>query len=198
VVRPVDDADGSRRYVAALHALGRVVENHLVLSERGEVVDRYAPASDAGDETPLAVPWREALAALLPLDATPLLAGAIERIWPELRLVWGPVPGDLVETQAGTLRLSPKLAGVYRAAWASAPAGGRRALAQELVREILGLVAPTARDAAARWLAALPPARQEAELATAARRDRVTLARAALLPLGRLLDALETGATLPP
>jgi hypothetical protein len=74
---------------------------------------------------------------------------------------------------------------------------GRRAIAQQLVREVLGLVAPAARDAAARWLAALPPARQESELTAAARRDRVTLAKAALLPLGRLLDAVETGAMLP-
>jgi hypothetical protein len=65
------------------------------------------------------------------------------------------------------------------------------------VREVLGLVAPATRDAAARWLAALTPARQDAELAAAARRDRVTLAQAALAPLRRLLDALEAGETLP-
>ena len=197
VVRPVDQAEGSRLYVASLRALGRVVEDHLALDDRGEVLERYVPASDAGGETPLADPWHEALAALLPLEATPLLAGAIERVWPELSLVWGPVHGDLVETRGATLRLSPKLASVYRRAWADAPVGGRRAVAQGLVREVLGLVAPMAREAAARWLAALPPARQEAELAAAARRDRVMLARAALAPLGRLLEALEAGQTLP-
>jgi hypothetical protein len=47
------------------------------------------------------------------------------------------------------------------------------------------------------WLLALDPARQEAELAAAARRDRVELARAALGPLGRLLDGLEAGECLP-
>jgi hypothetical protein len=65
------------------------------------------------------------------------------------------------------------------------------------VREVLGLVAPMAREAAARWLATLPPARQDAELAAAARRDRVELAQAAVAPLGRLLDALEAGEALP-
>jgi hypothetical protein len=43
----------------------------------------------------------------------------------------------------------------------------------------------------------MPGARQEAQLETAARRDRVTLAAAALAPLGRLLDALAAGGALP-
>jgi hypothetical protein len=197
VVRLVDGAGGSRRWVASLCALGRVVEDHLALDERGEVLDRYAPAADTGVDTPLAAPWREALAALLPLEATPLLTGAIERVWPELTLVWGPVPGDLVEARRGPLRVSSKLPDLYHVARAGTPAAGRRALARDLVREVLGLVAPATRDAAARWLAALTPARQDAELAAAARRDRVTLAQAALAPLRRLLDALEAGETLP-
>jgi hypothetical protein len=119
-------------------------------------------------------------------------------VWRELGLAWGPVPGDLVEARGGALRLSPKLARVYRSAWARAsPTGGRRVLAQRLVREILGLIGPAVRDAAVGWLDTLPPARQEAELRTAAHRDRVGMATAALAPLGRLLDALEAGAALP-
>jgi hypothetical protein len=81
--------------------------------------------------------------------------------------------------------------------WAGAAAGARRALAQRLVREILGLIGPAIRHAAVAWLEALPATRQEAELAAAARRDRVALASAALVPLGRLLDLLEAGAGLP-
>ena len=134
---------------------------------------------------------------LLPLEATPLLTGAIEAVWPGIRLAWGPVPGDLVETGAPVFRLSPKLVRVYRTAWADGAAGPRRALAQRLVREILGLIGPAVRDAAVAWLDALPASRQEAELAAAARRDRVALASAALAPLGRLLDAVEAGAGLP-
>ena len=160
-------------------------------------LDRHLPVSDLALETPLAMPWREALGALLPLEATPLLAGAIEAVWPELRVVWGPVPGDLVETRGATLRLSPKLLRVYRAVLAAAPAAGRRTVAQQLAREVLGLIGPAVREAAASWLEALPAARQEAELAAAAHRERVTLARAAVAPLGRLLDAVEAGAALP-
>ena len=112
--------------------------------------------------------------------------------------MWGSVPGDLVDARTPTLRLSPRLASVYRAVLGRhRPRPAVERSAQQLVREVLGMVAPAARDAAVQWLAALPPARQEAELAAAARRDRVTLAKAAVLPLGRLLDAVETGATLP-
>ena len=196
-MRTVETGDGTRRYVASLEALGTVLEDHLTLDERGEPLDRHPPCLDPALETPLAAPWRDALGALLPLEATPLLAGAIEAIWPELRVVWGPVPGDLVETRGATLRLSPKLLRVYRTVRAAAPAAGGRTVAQQLVREVLGLIGPAVREAAAIWLEALPVARQEAELATAARRDRVGLATVALAPLGRLLDAVEAGAALP-
>jgi hypothetical protein len=197
VVRVVDAGSGARRYVASLQALGVVVEDHLVLDERGALLDRVSSPPDVGAETPLATPWYEALGALLPLEATPLLAGAIERVWPAFTLVWGPVPGDLVDTRTPTLRLSPKLANAYRTVRARAAAGGGRAAAQQLVREVLGMVGPATREAATQWLAALPPARQEEELAAAAGRDRVTLAKAAVLPLCRLLDAVEAGAALP-
>ena len=197
VVRSVEAGDGARRYLASLEALGAVVEDHVTLDEQGNPLDRHLPVPDPVLETPLAGPWREALGALLPLEATPLLTGAIEAVWPGIHLAWGPVPGDLVETHATALRLSPKLGRVYRSVWADAAAGARRALAQRLVREVLGLIGPAVRDAAVGWLEALPATRQEAELAAAARRDRVALASAALAPLGRLLDLLEAGAALP-
>jgi hypothetical protein len=196
VVRTVESGDGTRRYVACLEALGIVLENHLTLDERGDPLDRRLPVPDPVLETPLALPWREALGALLPLEATPLLAGAIETVWPEIHLAWGPVPGDLVEASGTTLRLSPKLARVYRSVWAETAPAARRVLAQWLVREVLGLIGPAVRGIAVAWLEAVPATRQEAELAAAAHRDRVELATAALAPLGRLLDALETGAAL--
>jgi hypothetical protein len=118
-------------------------------------------------------------------------------VWPEIRAAWGPVLGDLVEARETKIRLSRKLARIYRAEWAEAPASARRGLAQRFVREILGLIGPAVRDAAVARLEALPAERQAAELAAAADRDRVALASAALAPLGRLLDALAAGAGLP-
>lgn len=197
VVRSVDGGNSARRYRASLAVLGAVVEDHLTLDEQGNPLDHHLLVPDPVLETPLVVPWREALGALLPLEATPLLTGAIEAVWPGIHLAWGPVPGDLIETRAPALRLSPKLGRVYRSVWADTAAAARRGLAQRLVREVLGLIGPAVRDAAVTWLEALPATRQEAELAGAARRDRVVLASAALAPLGRLLDLLEAGAALP-
>ena len=118
--------------------------------------------------------------------------GAIEAVWPGIALGWGPVPGDLVDATRGDAAPVPEararaIGRVTRALGVDA----RRTLAQQLVREVLGLVGPAVRAAATAWLEAMPAARQEAELDAAARRDRVALAQAALTPLGRLLDALE-------
>jgi hypothetical protein len=198
VVRVVETGDGTRRYVASLEALGTVVEDHLTLDEGGQPVEQHALAVDAGlEERPMAALWRSALGALLPLEATPLLAGAIEAVWPGMHLAWGPVPGDLIEARGAALRLSPKLVRIYRSAWMDTTATERRGLARRLVRDVLGLIGPAVRDAAVDWLLELAPARQEAELVAAARRDRVALAQTALAPLGRLLDALGVGSALP-
>jgi hypothetical protein len=197
VIRVVEVTGQASRYVASLEALGTVVEDHLVMDARGTLLARHAPDPDDARERPAAPPWREALGSLLPLEATPLLAGAIEAVWPGITLAWGSVPGDLVEGRGPRLRLSSKLARVYRERRRAAPAGARRTVAQQLVREVLGLIGPAVREAAVAWLATLGPSRQEAELAAAARRDRVALAQAALAPLGRLLDALEAGTALP-
>ena len=196
VVRVEEGAAGPR-YVASLTALGAVIEDHLSLDERAEVLERHSPGVDPPGVESVAGPWREALGALLPLEATPLLAGAIEAVWPGIALGWGPVPGDLVDASGTTLLLSPKLARAYRVRHGALGVSARRTLAQRLVREVLGLVGPAVRAAATAWLEAMPAARQEAELDAAARRDRVALAQAALTPLGRLLDGLERGAGLP-
>jgi hypothetical protein len=197
VVRVLEAEGPAPRYIAALEALGTVVEDHVVLDARGALLERRALDPDDVPEHPAAPPWREALGSLLPLEATPLLGGAIEAVWPGIALAWGSVPGDLVEGRGPRLRLSSRLARVYREMRAAAPAGARRAVAQRLVREVLGLIGPGVREAAVAWLLALDPSRQEAELAAASRRDRVELAQAALAPLGRLLDGLEAGTTLP-
>ena len=73
-------------------------------------------------------------------------------------------------------------------------AGERRTLAQQLVREVLGLIGPAVRAAAAAWLEAMPATRQEAELDAAARRDRVALARAAARPRSAVSWTASSGA----
>ena len=85
VVREVELGDGARRYVASIEALGTVVEDHLLLDAQGEPLERRAFGPDSGPERPLAGLWRDALGALLPLEATPLLEGAIGAVWPRAR-----------------------------------------------------------------------------------------------------------------
>lgn len=206
VIRVVTAPEGEPKFVASLAALGRPLEDHLVLDALGNLLER--PLSNSGQGGPhpaeadavgpLARPWVEALGALLPLEATPLLAPAIAAVWPGLRAVWGPVPRDLIETTAATLRLSTALARAYETQRVALPSAARRTLAQGLVGEVLGLLGPPVRRAAAGWLEAEPPARRESLLREAARIDRRAMAAHAAGPLGRLLALLEAGDALPP
>jgi hypothetical protein len=190
-------AAGGASVVASLWALGEPLEDQIVLSMSGDVL--VAPASNAPDpaeDRPLAAVWRGALGRLLPLEATPLLAGAIAATWPELRVVWGPVPHDLVAAEGRTLRLSWRLCRAYRAAAATTAPDRRRALARVFVRDVLGLLGDPVRRAAAAWMADLSPEARETELASAAG-DRGEAAAGALGPLDALLVALAAGDAVP-
>ncbi len=202
VVRPVTTPEGRVRFVVGLVALGRPVEDHLVLDGDGALLESPAPAGPTGGaerEVALAPVWREALEPLLPLDATPLLGPAIAAVWPALDVRWGPVARDLVEARGARVRISPALARLYVAERAARPdVAERRGLAQALVREVLSLVGPPLRQGAASWLDAQPAGRQGALLEAARRADRQGAAGRAAAPLGRLLDALVAGEGLPP
>jgi hypothetical protein len=195
VVRPVPGPDGAPRFAASLVALGRPIADHLVLDAVGELVarpdDAAAPADEAPD-VPLDAAWQPALGALLGLAATPLLAPAIEAVWPELRLTWGGVPRDLAAERGVHLRLSRRLLDVYRETRRLTPPAERRALAQALVRDVLALLGGPVRRAAADWLEAQPANRQQGLLHEAAGRERRAAALAAAGPLASLLDRLAT------
>ncbi len=198
VVRPVTDPEGGRRYVAGLEALGRRLEAHLTFDERGELVEAPATSAPACEaDAPLPASWREALGALLPLEATPLLAPAIDAVWPALAIVWGTVPRDLVEVRGDTVRLGRALARAYTRERVGLSRAAHRPLAQRLVREVLGLLGPPVRRAAAAWLLAQPATRQAAFLAAATGEARPARVARAARPLARLLDALAAGEALP-
>jgi hypothetical protein len=198
VVRAVV-VEGRVTFVAGLVALGRPVEDHLVLDADGRVLDRPAPAGPTGPdaEAPLDSRWAEALAALVPLQATALLRPAIRAVWPAFRLAWGPVTRDLVAARGERLRLSWALARLYRAGAAGRDGAARRALGRDLVRTVLGLVGPPLRQAAAAWLADQPAVRRSELLGPARPPDSDTVALEAAAALGRLLDALAAGEALP-
>lgn len=189
---------GGAGVVASLWALGQPLEDQIVLSISGNVlVGPTSKAPDPAEEQPLAAVWRGALSRLLPLEATPLLAGAIAATWPELRIVWGPVPHDLVAAEGRTLRLSWRLCRAYRAAAATTAPDRRRALARVFVRDVLGLLGDPVRGAATAWVADLSPEAREIELAAAAAVDRGEAAAGALGPLDELLVALAAGDAVP-
>jgi hypothetical protein len=189
-VRPLTDAAGAR-FVAGLEALGRPLEDHLVLDDQGGLLERRDPGGDdPGGEAPLAPPWREPLGGLLRLEATPLLGRAVEAVWPSVELAWGPVRRDLVAVRGRRVTLARALPRAYLRR------DRDRALAQRLVREVLDLVGPPVRRQAAAWLEAQPAGRREALLAAAAQADRAALAAAVAGPLMRLVDLLAEGGAL--
>lgn len=201
VVRTVTRPDGAPAFVASLETLGRPLEDHLVLDARGGLLERPAdsldePADDA--EAPLAEPWREALGWLLLLEATPLLTTAIATVWGMIPVVWGAVPRDLIDASGPTLRLSRALVHAYRAERAGLVGEPRRKLAHRLVADVLDLLGPPVRRAAAAWLEGESPARQEELLEMAKRADRRAVAARAAPALARLLDAVEADQALPP
>ncbi len=158
VVRRVTGTDESPRFVASLVALGRPLEDHLVLDTAGNLLERLpAPPPAPEPDVPLGPVWRDALAALLPLEATPLLGPAIARVWPSVKVVWGAVWRDLVEARGEGLRLALALARSFAAMRVSLDGGARRDLARTLVRDVLGLVGPPVRGAAAAWLGGPAP-----------------------------------------
>src|SRR5262245_50634739 len=67
IVRAGETGHARPRYVASLAALGVVVEDHLVVDDRGELLERRPLVPDPAREASLAAPWHDALGALLPL-----------------------------------------------------------------------------------------------------------------------------------
>jgi hypothetical protein len=199
VLRAGPAAGDGPTVVASLEALGEPIEDHLVFDECGNLLERLAspgpPEPDA--DVPLAPLWRTALGALLPLEATPLLAPALDAVWPGVEVVWGAVHRDLVESREGRVRLSRALSRAYRARRAGLAEEPRRALARRLVREVLGLVGPPLRAAAAAWLESQPARRQEGLLREGAARDRREMVTRAAVTLAPLVTALATGEVLP-
>lgn len=200
VIRAVTEPDGRLSFVAGLEALGRPLEDHLVLDARGAVLRQPVAALQRpaeGPDVPLAEPWREALGWLLLLEATPLLSTAIATVWGMAEVVWGAVPLDLIDSRGASLRLARALVRAYRAERARTAAEAHRALAQRLVGDVLDLLGPPIRRAGAAWLESEPPARQEELLELARRADRGAVAARAGPALARLLDALEAGEAVP-
>jgi hypothetical protein len=182
-------ADGDRR-VCALWALGRVLEERLVLDTNGAIVHAPPAREDSRAPAPLAPVWRPALAALVARESAPVLAPPLAAALDALALEWGPTPGDLLRLTGDTLRLRRQLLDVglewIRGAEAG-PARGERAGA--LALEVARLIAPELRRRAQARLEALAPDEQQREWEAAETAPPEPLGEA----VGRLLALLARG-----
>jgi hypothetical protein len=153
--------DGER-VICSLWALGRPLEDRLILDRSGEVLERPAPRPDPRPPAPMPPVWASALAELIARESTPMLAAPIRAALRAVGLEWGSVPGDLVRVEPGRLRVSRALRDAGLAWVDAAPDPGARAeRAIHLALEVARLLAPEIRRRAQDALAALPEAEQE-------------------------------------
>ena len=182
-------ADGER-VICSLWALGRPLEDRLILDRSGEVLEQPAPRRDGRPPAPLAPVWTAACADLIARESPPILAGPIGEALRAAALEWGDVPGDLLYLAGDRIRLSRALrdAGL---AWVrdadDEDTRGRRAV--HLALEVSRLLAPEIRRRAQRLLAALPVPEQQQRWEEAASASPPALTGSA----GRLIALIMRG-----
>ena len=182
-------AVGERR-ICSLWALGRSLEDRLVLSPTGEVLEAPAPREDPRAPAPFKPVWSAALAALIAHESALALDASIAETVAALTLEWGATPGDLLRISGPRVRVSRRLldAGLewIREAPPGADRGGR---AGALALEVARLLGPEVRRRAQARLEALPPDAQRRAWEAAETAGQRPLGDA----VGRLLSLLAGG-----
>jgi hypothetical protein len=182
-------AVGERR-VCSLWALGRPLEDRLVLSPTGEILEVPAPRVDARAPAPFKPLWNTALAALIAHESAPALAPSIADAVAALVLEWGDVPGDLLHIDGAGARVSRRLLDVGLEWIREAPPGPERgSRAGALALEVARLFGPEVRRRAQARLEALPPEAQQRAWEAADAASPRPLGEA----VGRLLTLLAGG-----
>jgi hypothetical protein len=182
-------AEAERR-VCALWALGRALEERLVLDPSGEIVRVFEPRDDARAPAPFPPVWRPALAALVARESAPALGASIGQALEDLALEWGPVRGDLTRFDGAVVRVRRQLLDVALEWIREAPSGGARGeRAGALALEVARLLAPELRRRAQARLEALPPAEQDRAWEAGQAAEAPPLGE----PVGRLLALLARG-----
>jgi hypothetical protein len=176
--------------ICVLWALGRALEERLVLAPDGEIVRGVESKTDSRAPAPLTPVWRPALAALIARESAPLLGPAIGAELDELVLEWGPVPGDLLRIDGDVARVRRQLLDVglewIRDAEGAAARGER---AGTLALEVARLLAPELRRRAQARLEALPADEQQRLWEASQSAEPPPLGEA----VGRLLALLTRG-----
>jgi len=137
--------DGDRT-ICSLWALGRSIEDRLVLDRAGEVIEAPAVTPDHAPPSPLPPVWSPALGELIAHESAPALAHAVGDAMAELALEWGAVAGDLLRVEASTIRISRRLRDTALPWIREVPAGADRAeRAVQFILEVSRLLGPTVR-----------------------------------------------------
>lgn len=155
------------QYIAGLTALGRPIEDHLVLDENGEIVERPAVSRDwtVREPTQLSNEWKAALVRLIAAESTPLLQSALWPVMDELTIEWSLLNGVLWTETANEIALHGKIVAAYRDALSRVRSAGEGLLlAARLVSELARLLGPLVRARAQEQLAALSPEDQRISL----------------------------------
>jgi hypothetical protein len=178
------------RYVCSLWALGRSLEDRLVLDVSGEVLDAPAAIADRAPPAPLPPVWNPALADLITRESAPALAASIGRVMDHVVLEWGAPPGDLVSVDGPTIRVSRRLRDAAMSGLREAAPGAARAeRAIGFALEVARLLAPEVRVRAQIELEAQSAEDQQRALVP----DGETPPRALSESVGRLLTLLASG-----
>jgi hypothetical protein len=141
-------SDGDR-FICSLWALGRSLQDRLILDRTGEILDRPPVAPDHTPPAPLAPVWSAALGDLIARESAPALSSSIGEVMRTLSLQWAPVTGDLLHVEGETVTISRRLRDVA-GAWLreAAPENERARRAVEFALEVARLLGPTVRLAA--------------------------------------------------
>jgi hypothetical protein len=158
-----DDGDTVR---ASLMALGRVVEDHLVLAADGSVVEMLLPPADPPQVSAIAPEIVAGLSAIVVATSAAPLAPWVLAAAREIQFVWGPVHADLVTIASTRVTLSHRLRRVLADSVRGRPRADALGIGLALLREAADLVADALRARAQAALAAEDAAVQAAAMQT--------------------------------
>ena len=157
--------DHDSRVVCGLTSLGAVLDDHVILSPAGDVLEIRTPAPEAPEALPLDPAITAGVVAVVTASSAPALASAIRAEADAYALGWGPVQWDLAVTTPGGARLAHRLRASIEARLAAATTrADGLAVALAALQAIAELIGDDLRGRAQRRLAAAPAEAQRAAL----------------------------------
>lgn len=182
-------SDGGR-FICSLWALGRPLEDRLILDPAGEVIEIPPVLNERAPAAPLAPVWTAALGDLIARESAPALAASIREVTSALALEWGAVPGDLLHVDGHTIRISRRLKDAAAAGLRELPPGTERAHgAVQFILEVARLLGPLVRRRAQMRLLARSEDEQRHALLEGEREPPPALSES----VGRLVALIAAG-----